>query len=104
MPLSSAAEARNPRPGSGFRTYGVAVGQLDWLLDRSDPRVVAALAHTCSVCNAPPGDDCGWRDPRHHARLALVGGAVIHHIRVPQTVSFGDHLLVAHRAALFEEE
>ncbi|ORV92783.1 hypothetical protein AWC11_07205 [Mycobacterium interjectum] len=34
------------------------MGALDWLSDRSDPRVAAALGRRCSICRAQPGADC----------------------------------------------
>lgn len=46
---------------------------LDWLDDRADPRVIAALERRCGICRAEPGVDC-----RHPWETSEQLGRVVH--------------------------
>lgn len=41
-----------------IRTRGDSVNALDFLSDRDDPRIQAALQDSCGVCGVPAGADC----------------------------------------------
>jgi hypothetical protein len=49
---------------------------LDWLQNRADPRVQAALKTRCSICHQPPGHDC-----RHPWETTESLGRVVHQAR-----------------------
>ena len=52
-----------------------------WTCDPDDPRVIAALAAPCGICNANIGTQCSIRPA-----TVLPGGAIVHEARVPATV------------------
>jgi len=53
------------------------MGGLEWLGDRSDPRVTAALSRICEVCRAKP------RQPCHNICGGEMIGRVVHLARLP---------------------
>lgn len=53
---------------------------LGWLSDPADPRVVAALLHTCPSCKAKPSRRCGLSGE--------TPTGIVHQIRIPEDVLF----------------